>query len=50
MKKDLSKVFVSINRATLMVPNADCSCLVGKRGYCNHVMALLFELADLTIL
>ena len=49
MKKDLRKVFVSINRATSMVPTADCSRPAGKSGYCNHVMALLLELADYSL-
>ena len=49
MKKDLRKVFVSINRATSMVSSADCSCPAGKSGYCNHVMALLLELADYSL-
>ena len=49
MKKDLRKVFVSINRAISMVSSADCSCPAGKRRYCNHVMALLLELADYSL-
>ena len=32
-----------------MVSSADCSCPAGKRGYCNHVMALLLELADYSL-
>ena len=46
LKKDLKKVFVSINRATSIVSSADCSCPPDKYGYCNHAMALLLELAD----
>ena len=49
MKKDLRKVFVSIYRAISMVSSADCSCPAGKSGYCNHVMALLLELADYSL-
>ena len=45
-KKDLRKVFISINRATSMVSSADCSCPAGTSGHCNRVMGLLFELAD----
>ena len=48
-KKDLRKVFIRINRATSMVSSADCSCPAGKSGYCNHVMALLLELADYSL-
>ena len=32
-----------------MVSSADCSCTDGKSGYCNHVMALLLELADCSL-
>ena len=32
-----------------MVSSADCSCPAGKSGYCNHVMALLLELADYSL-
>ena len=47
MKKDLRKVFVSINCAISMVSSADCkSKSAGKSGHCNHVMALPLELAD----
>ena len=28
---------------------AGCSCPAGKSGYCNHVMALLFELTDYSL-
>ena len=45
-KKNLRKVFISINRATSMMPSADCNCPAGKSGHCNRVMALLLELAD----
>ena len=46
MKKNLRKVSVSINCATLILSYADCNCPAGKSGYCNHVMALLLKLAD----
>ena len=49
MKKVIRKVFHSINRATSMMSSADCSCPAGKSGYCNHVMALLLELADYSL-
>lgn len=29
--------------------NAKCDCPAGASGYCNHIMALLFELADYTL-
>ena len=49
MKKDLRRIFVSINRATALVSSVDCSWLAGKSGYWKHVMALLFELADYSL-
>ena len=47
-KKDLRKVFASINRATSVVSSADCSCPAGKSGYYNHVWHYCLNL--LTIL
>ena len=32
-----------------MLSSADCSCPASKSGYCNHVMALLLELADYSL-
>ena len=49
MKKDLRNVFVSMNRPTSMVSSADCSFPAGNSGYCNHVVALLLELADYSL-
>ena len=28
---------------------AKCDCPAGNLGYCNHIMALLFELADYSL-
>ena len=49
MKKDFWKVFGSMNGAISMVSSAGCSCHAGKRLYCNHVMALLLEVADYSL-
>lgn len=49
MKKEIREVEVSLNRETALVVFAKCSCPAGKSGYCNHVMALLFELADYSL-
>ena len=46
MKKEIRRVEVSLDWETGLVVSSKCSCPAGKRGYCNHVMALLFELAD----
>ena len=31
------------------VRKAQCNCPAGKSGYCNHIMALLFEVADYSL-
>ena len=49
MKKEIREVEVSLNRETGLVVFWKCSCSAGKSGYCNHVMALLFELADYSL-
>ena len=38
-----------MNGAISMVSSAGCSCNAGKRWYCNHVMALLLEVADYSL-
>ena len=49
MKKEFREVKVSLNRETGLVVLSKCSCPAGNSGYCNHVMALLFELADYSL-
>ena len=49
MKKDIRSVHIILNRATSQVQNGECSCPAGNSGYCNHVMALLFRLAEYTL-
>lgn len=49
MKKEFREVEVSLNRETGLLVSSKCSCPAGKSGYCNHVMALLFELADYSL-
>lgn len=49
MKKEKRSVFVQLDKTLGEVKSAKCSCTVGKSGYCNHVMALLFELADYSL-
>ena len=45
MKKELRTIRLNLNINTGYVNNAMCSCPAGLSGYCNHVMALLLELA-----
>ena len=49
MKKDLRNVKVSLDISTGKVSNAQCTCPAGNSGYCNHVMALLLEIADYSL-
>ena len=49
MKKEVRDVEVSLNHQTSLISDASCSCPAGKSGYCNHVMALRFELADYSL-
>ena len=37
---------VSLDRNTAFITAANCSCPADSIGYCNYIMALLFELAD----
>ena len=46
MKKEFRNMEVSLDRNTGFVTIAKSSCLEGNSGYCNHIMAVLFELAD----
>ena len=49
MKKVKRNVLVHISRRTSVVEKASCTCPAGKSGYCNHVMALLHELAEYSL-
>ena len=49
MKNEFRQIKLSLCMATAHVIDATCSCPAGLSGYCNHVMALLFELADYSL-
>ena len=49
MKNEVRDLMVYISRLTSSVRKAYCSCPAGNSGYCNHVMALLFELAEYSL-
>ena len=49
MKKGKRNMFVALDKCSGTVVHADCSCPAGKCGYCNHVMGLLFEIADYSL-
>jgi len=46
MKKEMRNVNVEIDKLSGDVICGQCTCPAGQSGYCNHVMALLFEIAD----
>ena len=49
MKKELRNVWIQLCKSTGDVYIATCSCPAGKSGYCNHVMALLHEIAEYSL-
>ena len=49
MKKEKRDVSVTLHLTTGKVATGKCSCTAGESGYCNHVMALLLEVADYSI-
>ena len=49
MKKIKRDVVVTLTRKTSRVEKAKCSCPAGASSYCNHIMALLFEIADYSL-
>ena len=49
MKKLSRHVVVHINRRTSNVEKVRCNCPADLSGYCNHVMALLLELAEYSL-
>ena len=46
MKKEKRSVAVKVSTITSKDLDGSCSCPAGKRGYCNHVISMLLELAD----
>ena len=49
MKKEKRSVAVKLSTIYSKVLDGSCCCPAGKSGYCNHVMALLLELADYSL-
>ena len=49
MKKEKSRVTVKFNRRNGKVESSSCACPAGNSAYCNHVMGLLFEIADYSL-
>ena len=49
MKKGKRNIFVALDQKNGEVIHANFSCPAGKCGYCNHVMALLWKVADYSL-
>ena len=49
MKREIRSMEVGTNKINCDIIFAKCSCLVGESGYCNNIMALLFEIADYSL-
>ena len=49
MKKERRLVAVKLSTITSKVLGGSCSCPTGKSGYCNHVIAMLLELANYSL-
>ena len=49
MKKLSQNIIVHIHRSNSSVAGATCSFPAGLSGYCNHVMAAVFELANYSL-
>ena len=49
MKKEKRFVEVYLCRKSSKVISSHCSCPAGNSGYCNHIMAMLYEIADYSL-
>ena len=49
MKNVTRSMNVTLNSKTTNVIKGYCNCPAARSGYCNHVMALLFEIADYSL-
>ena len=49
MKAETRSMNVVIGLKRSKVIKGHCNCPAGKSGYCNHVMALLFQIADYSL-
>ena len=49
VKKEKRKVTAKLNRRNEKVKSGSCTCPTGGSAYCNHVMGLLFEIADYSL-
>ena len=49
MKKKIRVMEVGVNKTNCDSIFVKSSCPAGESGYCNHIMALLFEIADYSL-
>ena len=49
MKKEKRFVEVYLCRKSSKVISSHCSCPAGNSSYCNHIMAMLYEIADYSL-
>ena len=49
MKKEFRNIEISLSRSNGLVISGKCTCPAGNSSYCNHVMALLLEIADYSL-
>ena len=49
IKKELRNVRIQLCKRTGEVYKATCSCPATKSGYCNHLLALLYEIAEYSL-
>ena len=49
IKKERRLVEVHLCRKSSKVTSSHCSCPAGNSGYCNHIMTMLYEIADYSL-
>ena len=49
MKREIRSKEVGINKVNCDIIFAKCSSPAGESGYCNHIISLLFEIADYSL-
>ena len=49
MKREIRSMEAVINKTNRDIIFAKYSCPAGESGYCNHIMALLFEIVDYSL-
>ena len=50
MKKEFRNIEISLSRSNRLVIPGKCTYPAGNSSYCNHVIALLLEIADYSLM